>query len=44
MDSEFYYEARRILDNLKSIYAIPSEFVDEDNLLREFIGGSCFEE
>lgn len=44
MDSEFYYEARRILDNLKSIYPIPSEFVDEDNLLREFIGGSCFEE
>lgn len=44
MDSEFYYEARRLLDNLKSIYPIPSEYVDEDNLLREFIGGSCFEE
>lgn len=44
MDSEFYYEARRLLDNLQSIYSIPSEFVDEDNLLREFIGGSCFEE
>ncbi len=44
MDSEFYYEARRLLDNLKSIYSIPSEYVDEDNLLREFIGGSCFEE
>ena len=44
MDSEFYPEARRLLDNLKAVYPIPSEYVDEDNLLREFIGGSCFEE
>ena len=44
MDSPFYDEARRLLDNLKAIYAIPSEFVDKDNLLREFIGGSLFEE
>ncbi len=44
MDSEFYYEARRLLDNLKAVYPIPSEYVDDDNLLREFIGGSSFEE
>lgn len=44
MDSEFYYEARRLLDNLKAIYPIPSEYVNNDNLLREFIGGSSFEE
>lgn len=44
MDSEFYYEARRLLDNLKAVYPIPSEYVNNDNLLREFIGGSSFEE
>ncbi len=44
MDSKYYYEARRILDNLKAVYSIPSEFVSHDNLLREFIGGSNFEE
>lgn len=44
MDSEFYYEARRLLDNLKTFYTIPSENVDDENLLREFIGGSRFEE
>lgn len=44
MDSEYYYEARRLLDNLKTFYTIPSEYVNEENLLREFIGGSDFEE
>lgn len=44
MDSEYYYEARRLLDNLKTFYTIPSEYVSHDNLLREFIGGSNFEE
>ena len=34
---------RRILDHLKTFYPIPSEYVSEDNLLREFIGGSSFE-
>lgn len=44
LDSEYYYEARRLLDHLKTFYSIPSEYVGSDNLLREFIGGSCFEE
>lgn len=44
MDSELYGEARRLLDQLKTFYTVPSEYVVEDNLLREFIGGSCFEE
>lgn len=44
MDSKFYGEARRLLDNLKTFYSIPSEFVSHENLLREFIGGSVFEE
>lgn len=44
MNSVYYYDARRLLDALKTFYTIPSEFVEEDNLLREFIGGSSFEE
>jgi hypothetical protein len=43
MDSPMFNEARRLLDNLKTFYPIPSEYVAEDNLLREFIGGSYFE-
>ena len=43
LNSEYYSEARRILDHLKTFYPIPSEYVSEDNLLREFIGGSSFE-
>lgn len=43
LNSEYYSEARRILDHLKTFYSIPSEYVSEDNLLREFIGGSSFE-
>lgn len=44
MDNEFYWEARRLLDMLNSVYTVPSENVDDENLLREFIGGSRFEE
>ena len=44
MDSQFYFEARRLIDNLKTFYTVPSEYVPDDNLLREFIGGSIFEE
>lgn len=44
VDSDFYTEARRLIDELNSFYTIPSEFVSRDNLLREFIGGSSFEE
>lgn len=43
LTSKYYMEARRILDHLKTFYPIPSEYVSEDNLLREFIGGSSFE-
>ena len=41
--SKYYNEARRIIDHLKTFYPIPSEYVSNDNLLREFIGGSSFE-
>ena len=43
MDSPYYSEARRLLDNLKSSYTISSEYIQADNVLREFIGGSIFE-
>ncbi len=44
IESEYYGEARRLLDSLRTFYPIPSEYVSHDNLLREFIGGSSFEE
>lgn len=44
VDSDYYLEARRLIDELNSFYTIPSEYVSRDNLLREFIGGSSFEE
>lgn len=43
MDSPYYQEARRLLDHLKPFYTIPSEYIAEDNILREFIGGSVFD-
>ncbi len=39
VDSDYYEEARRLLDFLKIFYTIPSEYVNEDSILREFIGG-----
>ena len=44
INSPMFNEARRLLDSLKTFYPIPSEYVARDNLLREFIGGSSFEE
>ncbi len=39
VDSDYYEEARRLLNFLKIFYTIPSEYVTEDSILREFIGG-----
>lgn len=44
INSPYYDEARRLINSLKTFYSVPSEYVPEDNLLREFIGGSSFEE
>ena len=44
LDSEAYEEARRLLDALNVFYPISSELIPHDNVLREFIGGSVFEE
>ena len=38
-DSPYYDEARRLIDSLKQYWTIPSECVDSDSILREFIGG-----
>jgi len=43
MESEAYFEARRLLDSFRPFYPISSEYIEEDCLLREFIGGSVFE-
>ncbi len=39
VDSSYYEEARRLIDFLKQFFAIPGEYVDEESILREFIGG-----
>ena len=38
-DSAYYSEARRLLSFLKQFFTISSEFVPQDSILREFIGG-----
>ena len=39
-----YTHALRLLEFLENIYAIPSSFVPSDSILREFIGGSDYED
>ena len=43
LDSKYYEEARRLLGLLRMFYPISSEYIKEDNILREFIGGSIYE-
>lgn len=40
VESDYYEEARRLLNFLKMFYPIPSEYVNNDSILREFIGGN----
>lgn len=40
--SEYYREAVRLLNLLRTFLPMPSEDIPDDSLLREFIGGSCF--
>lgn len=44
MDSKFYREAKRLINELQMFFPIPSEYITDTNVLREFIGGSYFEE
>lgn len=38
-----YNQARRLINNLRGFYPIPSDYVPEESVLREFIGKSIFE-
>ena len=40
VDSKYFEEARRLLNFLKIFYPIPGEYVSNDSILREFIGGN----
>ena len=42
-DCPEYQEAKRLLKFLEYFLNIPSEAIPKTSLLREFIGGSCFE-
>lgn len=44
VDSPYYQSARRLLDSLKVFFPISSEYLASDNVLREFIGKSEFNE
>ena len=41
--SDYYEEAKRLLDILRVFLPIPSDAIPEDAILREFIGDSYFE-
>ena len=41
-ESEQYDEAKRLLKFLDYFLPLPSEGINNNSLLREFIGGSCF--
>ncbi len=43
MTSIYYEEARRLLGILRNFFPITSEYIEDDNTLREFIGGSIYE-
>ena len=43
-DSPYYEEARRLIKFLNSYFPITSEYVSNNSVLREFIGGSIFVE
>ena len=42
-DSPSYNEARRLINSLKLFFPIPSDYVSDESILREFIGKSIFE-
>lgn len=42
-NSEYYPEAKRLINLLKNFLPIPSEEIPDDSILREFIGESCYD-
>jgi len=43
INSKYYEEARRLLGFLRIYFPISSEYVPQDEILREFVGGSVFD-
>lgn len=43
-NSPAYNEARRLINSLRVFFPIPSDYVTDDSILREFIGRSSFEQ
>lgn len=43
IDSKYYNEARRLINELQMFFPISSEYLSDTNILREFIGESYFE-
>ena len=41
-DSEEYLEAKRLLKFLDYFLPMPGDMIGQNSILREFIGGSCF--
>lgn len=42
-NSPSYNESRRLINSMRNFFTIPSDYVPEDSILREFIGKSSFE-
>ena len=43
IDSKYYNESRRLIDELQMFFPIPSDYLPDGNILREFVGDSYFE-
>lgn len=41
-DSEYYEEAKRLINFLRLFLPIPADAIPKDSILREFVGDSCF--
>lgn len=42
-NSPSYNESRRLINSMRNFFTIPSDYIPEDSILREFIGKSAFE-
>ena len=42
-DTPEYQEAKRLLKFLDYFVGVPSEAIPNNSILREFVGGSCFD-
>ena len=43
-DSDYYEEAKRLLNFLRLFLPIPADAINKDSILREFVGDSCFQD